>query len=265
MPRPGYRYVEENLRAAMSCFATSKPAGEALDAPGLRLVYTGIEVPVFNPVLLTDDVQTFTDLRRRLERAREYFARKRIGWSAWLCEDMLEPHVRSLVPALVAEYGLEVSAHPPGMLAEKLAPPTRKLPPLDYRPVDDAATRVDFCHVMSVAYEGPFATLMEAYDSPPFWASGFEGWIGYLDGRAVTTACTVATPDAIGLYAVSTLHNYRRKGYGEAVMRLAVAQAAKKYAIERVVLQSTPSGLSLYRRMGLAAVTDFAIYLSQNP
>lgn len=262
MPLPAYRYVEENLRAAMTCFAASKPEGEAIDAPGLRLVYTGIDVPVFNLALLAEPVQTFTDLRRRLDRARDYFARKKIGWSLWLCEDLVEPYVRSLVPALIAEYGLESSSHPPGMLAEKLRSPTRKTPLLEYRPVAAAASRVDFCHVMSVAYEGPFSTLMEAYDSTTFWQSGFEGWIGYLGGQAVTTACTVTTTDAVGLYAVATLNEYRRKGFGEAVMRLAVAEAARKYGVERAVLQATPSGLSLYRRMGFEAVTDFGIYLA---
>jgi GNAT superfamily N-acetyltransferase len=262
MPAPAYRIVEENLRAAMSCFAASKPGGEALDAPGLRLIYTGIDVAVFNLVLLNEDVQTFTDLRRRLDRARDYFTRKQSPWSFWLCEDLLEPYVRSLVPALVAEYGLEPSGHPPGMMTEKLAASSRKAPLLEYRPVEGAASRVDFCHVMSVAYEGPFATLMEAYDSDSFWRSGFEGWIGYADGRAVTTACTVTTPGAVGLYAVATLHGHRRKGCGEAVMRVAVAQASQKYGVDRVVLQSTPAGMSLYRRMGFETVTDFAIYVT---
>ena len=263
MPPPGYRFVEENLRTAMSCFAASKPEGEAIDVPGLRLVFTGVPYAVFNAVMLTDAVVTLTDLRRRLDRAQAYFARRSFPWSLWLCEDMLDPHVRSLAPALMAEYALEFSAHPPGMLADALRAPVRRMPALDYRTIEGSAARVDFCHVMAMAFEGPFASLMDAYNSDRFWQAGFRGVIGFHQGRAVTTACTVTSERAIGLYAVATLPAEQRKGYGEAIMREAVARAQAATGLERIVLQSTPAGRSIYHQMGFAEVADFTIYVSQ--
>lgn len=264
MPPPGYRFVEENLRTAMSCFAASKPEGEALDLPGLRLVFTGIPYAVFNAVMLTDHVDTLTDLRRRLDRAKDYFLRRRAPWSLWLCEDMVDPHVRSFAPALMAEYALEFSSHPPGMLAAPIQPPQRALPRLDYRAIDGTASRVDFCHVMAMAYEGPFATLMDAYNSDSFWQAGFRGVIGYRDGRAITTACTVESETSIGLYAVATVPGEQRRGYGEAVMRHALENAQRESTLKHVVLQSTPKGVSIYQRMGFAHVADFTIYVSLN-
>ena len=44
-----------------------------------------------------------------------------------------------------------------------------------------ATARLDFCHVMSVAFEGPFAVLLEAYQDAAFWDADFAGWIGYRD------------------------------------------------------------------------------------
>ena len=262
MPLPGYRFVEENLRTAMSCFAAAKPEGEAIDTPGLRLVFTGVPYAVFNAVMLTEAAGTLADLRRRLDRAKDYFTRRQAPWSLWLCEDLLDRHVLNLAPALMAEYGLEFSARPPGMLAEALQPPQRPMPGLEFRAVDGVAARVDFCHVMAMAFEGPFAGLMEAYNSEAFWRAGFQGVLGYRDGRAVTTACTVASETAIGLYAVATLPGEQRRGYGEAVMREAVTRAQARGTLERVVLQSTPKGVSIYQRMGFAHVADFTIYVS---
>ena len=248
----------------MSCFAASKPEGEAIDIPGLRLVFTGVPYAVFNAVMLTDAAVTLTDLRRRLDRAKDYFARRQAPWSLWLCEDMLDPHVRMLAPALMAEYALEFSARPPGMLAQTLRPPQRPRPALEYRSIDGAAARVDFCHVMAMAFEGPFASLMEAYNSEAFWQAGFQGVIGYRDGRAVTTACTVASETAIGLYAVATVPGEQRRGYGEAVMRHAVERAQEQSERGRIVLQSTPKGVSIYERMGFEHVADFTIYVANN-
>jgi len=259
MPLPGYRYVEENLRTAMSCFAASKPEGEAVDVPGLRLVFTGVPFAVFNAALLTEPVGTLTEFRRRLERARDFFERRRSPWSLWICEELMDVHVAKLTPSLVCEYGLQYSSHPPGMLAERLRPPQRVLPSLDCQPIDTPARRIDFCHVMSMAFEGPFAGLMEAYSSEEFWNAGFRGLIGYRDGRAITTACLVTSESCAGLYAVATIPAEQRKGYGEAVMRQVLA---KQDHTGRVVLQSTASGISTYERMGFAHVADFTIYVS---
>ena len=231
-----------------------------MDLPGLRLVYSSIGQAVFNAAMLTEAVQTGAELRRRLERARDYFARRNQAWSLWLSEEWLaDAEVRHEADRIFGECGLTFSSNPPGMLAARLAAPRRAVPRLEFRRIGDPLTRIDFCHVMSMAFEGPFATLLEAYNRNEFWEGAFEGWVGYHEGRAVTSACTVATPEAVGLYAVATSPHEQRKGYGEAVMRQAVAH----YGDERpVVLQSSPAGLSLYQQMGFEIVSNFSIWVS---
>jgi ribosomal protein S18 acetylase RimI-like enzyme len=54
----------------------------------------------------------------------------------------------------------------------------------------------------------------------------------------------------------------QHRGYGEAVMRYAVAQAQKEHGVERSILQSTPAGLHLYQRMGYRTVTRVSVYAS---
>lgn len=260
MPRAPYAIVEENLRAAMSCFARSRPDGEAIDLPGLRLVYSAIDQAVFNAVLLTEVVETTAELRRRLDRARDFFARRSQAWSLWLCDEWLNgDDVRHGAAAIIADAGLAFSSNPPGMMAAQIPSPRRTVPALDFRPIADPTTRIDFCHVMAMAFEGPFPTLMDAYNGSEFWEGGFSGWIGYREGRAVTTACTVTTPDAIGLYAVSTSPHEQRKGYAEAVMRHAIAQHE---GARPIVLQSSPAGLSLYKQMGFEIVSSISIWVS---
>lgn len=246
------------MRAAMSCFARSKSEGEAIDLPGLRLVYSGVGQAVFNAALLTEPIETVGDIRRRLERARDYFDRREQPWSLWLSEEWLTDDVRHAARAVIGDVGLYFSSNPPGMLAEKLATPRRSAPKLDFRKIGDASTRIDFCHVMSMAFEGPFPMLMDAYNSDSFWAGEFQGWLGYHEGRAVTSACTVPTESAIGLYAVSTSPGEQRKGYAEAVMRHAIAQHEPK----PLALQSSPAGISLYKQLGFEIVSNITIWVS---
>jgi GNAT superfamily N-acetyltransferase len=158
--------------------------------------------------------------------------------------------------------------NPPALYAPSLAPAKRKLPALEFRRVASPATRIDFCHVMSMAFEGGFDELREAYDSDEFWregfegSHGFEGYVGYAAGRAVTTACTVCDDRAVGLYGVSTSPHEQRKGYGEAMVRHAIAQAAAARGLERSVLQSSLAGLPLYRTLGYRTVGGFSIHIS---
>jgi ribosomal protein S18 acetylase RimI-like enzyme len=52
-------------------------------------------------------------------------------------------------------------------------------------------------------------------------------------------------------------------GYGEAVLRAAIAAEQARTGIRRVVLQSTDAGYSLYRRLGFNEVAKFSVYLTR--
>jgi predicted acetyltransferase len=68
--------------------------------------------------------------------------------------------------------------------------------------------------------------------------------------------------ESIGVYSVSTLPQYRRKGYAESLMRQVVAQYTRETGIERSVLQATRAGFDMYRKMGYRAVSHFTVYMS---
>lgn len=258
-----YRIVEKNLRAAMSCFARSKSTGQSMALPGLQLVYSAIPHAVFNAALFTEPVLAISDLRRRLDRAQDHYRRRGQTWSLWLCEEWIDPDLRAAAVSIIHDFNLHFSSNPPGMLAQQLSPLNRTLPKLDLQPISTATTRLDFCHVMSVAFEGPFSVLLEAYQEEGFWDADFRGWIGYRDGQAIATACTVTAAGAVGVYAVATVPTEQGKGYGEAIVRHAVEHAQSQHAITATVLQSSVAGMPLYRRLGYRQLAGFTIYVSR--
>jgi ribosomal protein S18 acetylase RimI-like enzyme len=150
----------------------------------------------------------------------------------------------------------------PGMYADRLSPSTRALPVVDVRPVGDRATRAAFSEVMSTAFEIPHSVSMSVYGAERAWQGSFEGYVGYSNGRAVTTAAAVITGDVVGLYSVATLPQHRRLGFAEAIMRQVIGHAEQTRGVSRTVLQSTSSGLSLYEAMGYRTVTSFNVFIS---
>jgi ribosomal protein S18 acetylase RimI-like enzyme len=72
----------------------------------------------------------------------------------------------------------------------------------------------------------------------------------------------VNSADAIGVYSLATHPSHRRSGYGEALLRAVVSYASNESGIDRVVLQSTEIGHSLYQRLGFRDATRYTVYLT---
>ncbi len=257
-----FEILEENLRATLSVFTRARESGEARELPGVVLACSGVRFATFNATLLTAPVASALDLKRRIESAAVYFEARGLSWSVWLCEDWLEDAVRRKAPAIIAEQGLHLVTAIPGMTAEHILPPQRPLPAVECRRVNDEATRFAFDHIMSAAFDIPFTISRQIYGSANTWAGELRGYVGFVGGNPVTTAATLATGGAVGLYAVGTLPVCQKRGYGEAIVRCALAEACAASGIERCVLESTRAGLRLYRRLGYKAVTRYSVYAS---
>ena len=86
-------------------------------------------------------------------------------------------------------------------------------------------------------------------------------YLGMLDARPVATALLHVAGGVAGIYNVTTLADARRQGIGRALTVAALLQArALGYRIG--VLQASPMGLNLYRRLGFQEYCTFQAYFS---
>ena len=72
---------------------------------------------------------------------------------------------------------------------------------------------------------------------------------GSVNGVPVSTALVGVTGNTAGIYNVATPPEHRRRGYGEAVTWAAVAEG-HRLGCDHSVLQASPMGAPVYRRMG---------------
>jgi GNAT superfamily N-acetyltransferase len=254
---PGFDAIERNLHATLAAFAAAKPSGETRELAGVAVASSAVRYSMFNSAVLTAAVASPRELRQRIETAADFFAAQRLGWSFWLCQGWLESGVRGVVADIFDRCGLHEVAELPGMEAHELAPPARALPPLEFRRVCDATTRADFSAIMTVAFGLPPVVACEIYESEGTWGGGLTGWLGYSGDVAVTSAATLETDSAVGIYAVGTPPSHRRRGFAEAIVRHAVAEAGGE---RPSVLESSEAGLLLYRRLGYRTVTRYAVF-----
>ncbi|HTS50998.1 MAG TPA: GNAT family N-acetyltransferase [Bryobacteraceae bacterium] len=262
MPEPETRAVAQNLVEALRFFGRARQDAEIRDLAGVTLIFCGLNYAAFNAALLTQPIESDAELTRLIQISAAQFESKRLRWTYWLCDGFLGGPLSRQAPHIFSRHGLRQLTRAPGMYTERLLAPQRELPTLQVRAVSDHATRTTFAQIMSIAFDIPLSVSSAVYGSECGWTSGFQGFIGYANGKAVTTAATMITGDVIGLYSVATLPQYRRLGFAEAIMREVIEQARARDGVERTVLQSTPSGLSLYEQMGYRTVTNFDVYIA---
>lgn len=254
-----YESVAGNLRESFRVIAASRDGGEIRELHGVSIASAGATFQMFNAAFLSAPVGSSAELSQRILLPTMHFNARGLEWAYWVCEDLVQPAARRRSRQIFEKHGLRHSVDLPGMIAERMNPPVRPLPRIDVRRVCDAVTREAFCAIGSLCFHVPLAWFCEVFDSDSVWEN-FASYVGYVDGEPVSTTAIVMGCGAIGVYNVATVPTRQRHGFGEAVMRYAVAEAQREHGVERVILQSTPAGFKLYERMGFRTVTRVAVY-----
>ena len=196
--------MSDNLLEALRFFGQARADAEIRDLPGVSLIFCGLNYAAFNAALLARPIDgDAKELSRLIDISAEHFDSRSLRWTYWLCEDFLDRPLRREATRVFKRHGLRHLTEAPGMYADRLAPATRHLPSLDVRPVYDEATRSAFAEVMSTAFEIPRSVSQSVYGAERAWMGTFQGYVGYANNRAVTTAAAVIMGDVIGLYSVA--------------------------------------------------------------
>jgi ribosomal protein S18 acetylase RimI-like enzyme len=257
-----FELVANNLRESFRVVAGSRTAGELREMHGASIASAGVTFQMFNAAFLAAPVANESDLVQRILLPSMHFQKRGLEWAYWVCEDwIMESRLRKRSRRLFEQHGLRLSTELPGMIAERVLPPVKPLPRLEVRRVADPVTRAAFCDIGSLCFHVPIPWFQEVFDSVAVW-DRFTGYVGYFEGAPVSTAAVVVGGGAIGVYNVATVPDEQRRGFGESVMRHALAEARARHGIEPVILQSTPVGLRLYQRMGFRTVARVAVYSS---
>ncbi len=254
-----FENVADNLRESFRVIAASHGLGELRELRGVSIASAGVTFQMFNAAFLSAPVANDAELAQRIMLPSVHFNARGLEWAYWVCEDYLKGPARRRARPMFEKHGLRHSVDLPGMVAEQVRPPLRKLPAIEIRRVCDAATQDAFCAIGSTCFHVPLPWFHEVFENNEVWER-FAAYVGYVDGEPVSTAAVVVGGGAAGVYNVATLPGHQRRGYGEAVMRHAIACGRSEHGVEQTILQSTPAGLRLYERMGFRTITRVAVY-----
>ncbi len=97
-------------------------------------------------------------------------------------------------------------------------------------------------------YEAAARVLLDA-ESP------LRFFVGYCGAEPVATVEITTAAGVIGVYNVSTLAPFRRRGFATAMVASAL-QACGGPGVTHAVLQAAPAGVSVYERLGFRAIGE---------
>jgi ribosomal protein S18 acetylase RimI-like enzyme len=253
--------LDENLRAAMGFFAGATGTGHVQTFDSSFAIHSGLDYGVFNIDLLTQPIKPGPrGLEAQLADCARFYQSRSSRWSFWLCEDYLDTRTRRQSKQIFQAANMREISRAPALIASALAPVERKLPALDCVPVTDAVNRAAFGELTAVCFDIPFPITKSVYLPERAWEGVYRGYVGWVDGKAVSMVATVVGGGVIGIYSLGTLPAYRNRGYGEALLRAAVRKCPQGLPL---VLESTAAGYQLYRRLGFREVGKFTVYLTK--
>ena len=240
-----------NLVAGAWDLVKCGPRPRRKDWPGATAISNAIPSSVCNTLLV---VEAAADVPAIVAEAHAFFGR-RVPWKV-----VATPDTRSTVERVSTSAHFRAGETVPGMVLDPL--PSAPAPPSELKIVEatDERSLRDFRHAGGIGFRIPRWILRVAIPSLPERSAGSGGgarfFVGYFDGRPVTTSALYVSEGLAGIFFVATLPAFRRKGYG-AAMTWAALEASRGDGGRIGFLQATAMGNPVYQRMGFRAVTEY--------
>ena len=224
------------------------PGSDCQHVRGVTSTFANVPLANLNFSFQARPAVDAADLRRMLETMQQR-ARASVHPSfIVLCQDWMPANW----PMIVSEEGFTFSLDTVAMAAETLAPLRRPLPDLEYCRVSDVETARDLATVNAEAYAvyGMPVAMWDCMGTMRLWHPDSYGYVGYVDGKVVSSAAVFPIHAAMYIAWVATVPEMHARGYGEAVLRHAIEQAQAALGKQRLVLHASVMGAPLYRSMG---------------
>ncbi len=242
----------DNLIETFGVLAALQPDGVVWRDDGVAVIASGLPMSLFNQILIESDsaspVAIGAGVALMRERGAPFVVTLRQGM-----DDRFQAVAESL--------GLVFDPHEgfPGMAVEPVPAPVPVPSGLEIRRVD-AATLADHATVVTIGF-GIDRAIIDAFVSEATLADPrFAFYVGYVDGLPVVSGLGVQTGSTAGVFNIATVAEARRRGYGAAITRRILTDAAL-LGCTVGTLQSSDMGRPVYEAIGFRTVVTYIGYV----
>ncbi|AXF25759.1 N-acetyltransferase [Burkholderia pyrrocinia] len=221
---------------------------------GTKSIYSGAPVSVLNAVISMTREPDVEEMRA----FSESFGDCELPWSIQTRDASAQA---ADIRRIAAEYGLTQCVVLPFMtkrLDRAEAPASS-----DERVVVRCVTAADserYNGTLAAGYDAPEGVFRRLSAPAVLEADGMMGFLVEFAGMPVATSFGVVRNGQVGVFNVSTLPAYRRRGYARAATQ-AVLDAAFAKGAHTAFLHCTPAGRNVYESMGFTTGEEWQVYV----
>jgi ribosomal protein S18 acetylase RimI-like enzyme len=245
------RRADANYRELFRAMARISPDGRVEEDGDLLLVRTGPLLPLFNAAIVK---RVPAEPEALFHRATTFFAASSQRWALVAADDAADA-----MAATAANAGRCRDASP-GMV---LTPPVGAPPApagLRIEVVRDTAMLRTYNETMTAGFGNEWAAGAMLETNALLDVPDLVHYAGFVADVPVATAMRFISHRMAGVYNVSTVPEYRRRGIGEAMTWRAALDGLAEGCLASS-LQASEMGLTMYRRMGYQTVTAYSLWL----
>lgn len=250
-------------REFLRFYAKQSNRGAMRTGDGVEAAWVNSLLAVNNGTYLTRPVADAADLRARCREAAADAGPFGLPWIFFVYEPLLPLEVLHQVDELLSAEGFHREGALLEMSAGTLLAPARPLPVVELRRTTDAAEARVALDINVHAYEMPPMLTDSVIEANAYFTNPSQefGYVAYADGVPVSTASVLVINDWMYVDLVATEPEHRQKGYAEAVMRHALAQASKATGVTKTALDASAMGRPLYEQMGYQQASAWRFYM----
>jgi GNAT superfamily N-acetyltransferase len=239
------------------------PGSDIEDRPALAVRWADNAFPFWNALFLTGQLLDPDVVASRLQDAANYMRKMHHAGLVYIFENSLSPSTAERLSQILNKTGLEPALPITGMAGDLFPLDPSLHPALRIDRVTDAAGLLAYAQVNCMAYGFPVETAQNALGDSSLWKQSFT-YMGYENGRPVTTASVIVNDGALYLALVATIPEARGNGYAESIVRHALRNAHQETGLTRTILHATDAGFPVYKRIGYHATAKIMAYKPSN-
>lgn len=245
------RLMDQNFLLSMGMLMSNTVTGEFFDTYNYGIYHSGIPTREFNVVFVKRRTSKPSKLCLAWER---FFSDRGLPFRL-----IITPLLDDGFASVLAERGYQKMSPLPAMLLLELPQGVEEKPGFTVRHIKD---RTGLAHFQEAAVEGfslpegsgPFILTEQILNLPDC-----DMFVGYYHGQPACTSMLVRTGPVAGIYWVSTLAEYRNRGFGEAVTRYAIYYGRLR-GCEFASLQASNMGRPIYEKIGFDNSYQYLVY-----
>lgn len=225
--------------------------GEVRDSGGITIVATGLPVSMFNVAFVT---QPLANPAAQLASAVAHFKAREVPFVVRMCGGG-QPEAQ----VAAVSMGLAEAPAEPGMAMLNSIPLPPESTGLRIVTARDGKTLDDHALVCSLGFGMPLEIASKVVPPALLSVLDAEVYVGYIDGRPVTSSALFLNNGVAGVYNVATVDSHRRMGLGEAMTWHAVRRGRELGCLFSS-LQASDMGRPIYERMGYGLATTYPTF-----